>query len=244
MKSKAHLALEWPTTLPEAHARPGRGRVRLSASAKIVLRMARVGVWMVALVSIFGGAITLSASHATVQDNPRAAPSDEEYEIYSSVVKQMYVKPDTGLLVIEDRTFRYDPNLNLETYPWEEKHKGITIDQSTIDDYTSINKKPSNVVGKLFKLPVKTAIVTSDDLRVIFFAGWGQVPWLEFYNRFPNSNGFIMLSRVGFSADHKQALLYTGSRCGPGCWDLHILLLAHGNSGWTVAKEIKKINAT
>jgi hypothetical protein len=66
--------------------------------------------------------------------------------------------------------------------------------------------------------------------------------WIAYYRRFSDSSGFIMLSRIGFNTERTQALLYLGSRCGPGCGDIHFLLLEKTNGTWTTKKELKKRN--
>ena len=59
--------------------------------------------------------------------------SQEEYEIYSSIIKQYYLRPDTKVIMIEERTFRYDFAVDEE--PWREKKKGVIIDETAADDY-------------------------------------------------------------------------------------------------------------
>jgi hypothetical protein len=188
------------------------------------------------LVSIQLCAISVSATGG--QSGSETGVSDEEYEIYSAAIKQNYVQPDTKLLVVVDRTFRYDFADNEE--PWKDKYKGLTIDRSTIDDYEARNVRPSLLNKAPLKLPVKSSVISDLDLKSIFHGIWGELEWIAYYRRFADSRGFIMLSRVGFNTEHTQALLYIGSRCGPGCGDIHFLLLEKTNGTWTTKKELKK----
>jgi hypothetical protein len=169
-----------------------------------------------------------------------AAVSDEEYEIYSSVIKELYIQKDTKLVMIEDRTFRYDFSAG-DDQPWREKPpKGITIDQSSVADYESKNHGQSILNKSSFKLPVKCGFITDADLRTIFHSHWGDLEWTEYYRRFPDSSGFIMLSRAGFNSEHTQALLYIGSRSGPGYGEIHFLLLEKTNGTWSIKKQLRK----
>ena len=199
--------------------------------------MTRAPRWLIGLVLVLMHAGSISGSAARVQAGSDAGISDEEYEIYSAAIKQYYVKSDTKLLVIEDRTFRYDFSDNEE--PWKDKYKGLTIDRSTVEDYEARNVRPSLLNKASFKLQVKFNLISDLDLKAIFHGTWGELEWIAYYRRFPESRGFIMLSRIGFNTERTQALLYLGSRCGPGCGDIHFLLLEKTNGTWTTKKELK-----
>ena len=165
--------------------------------------------------------------------------SDEEYEIYSSVIKQLYILPETKLIMIEERTFRYDFGGG-DDEPWREKKKGLIIDESAVEDYEARNSQKWLLNKASFKLPVRTNLITDLDLKAIFHGNWGDLEWINYYRRFADSRGFVMLSKIGFNTQHTQALLYVGSRCGPGCGDIHFLLLEKTNGTWTTKKEIRK----
>lgn len=198
-----------------------------------------VGSWLVALFVISIGFGSVSVSAPAGQSGPAAAVSDEEYEIYSAVIKQKYIQPNTKLLIIEDRTFRYDFDVDNEE-PWREKRKGVNIDRSAVEDYEAKNSSKSLLNKSMFKLPGKLNLITDLDLKAIFHGHWGELEWIDYYRRFPESTGFVMLSRIGFNSEHTQGLLYIGSRCGPGCGELHFLLLEKANGIWTTKKELRK----
>jgi len=68
--------------------------------------------------------------------------------------------------------------------------------------------------GTLFRVPVVYELVDKAEIDAIFEkGGW----WTDYYKRYPNSQGFLTLSRVGFSPDGKQALLYAKNGCGKIC---------------------------
>ena len=176
--------------------------------------MTRRAGWIVGLflISIALGSVSVSATR--VQTGSDAGVSDEEYEIYSSVIKQIYVQPNTKHLIVEERTFRYDFGSENDE-PWRDKRKGLTIDESAVEDYETRNSRQWLLNKASFKLPVKTNLITDLDLKAIFHGNWGDLEWINYYRRFPDSRGFVMLSRIGFNTQHTQALLYVGSRCGP-----------------------------
>jgi len=173
------------------------------------------------------------------QEGPGAKASEEEYEIYSSMIREMYVKPDSKLLMVEERTSRYDFSGG-DDQPWRDKPKGLVIDQSAVEDYESKNRGQSVLNKGLFKLATKCELITDADLRAIFHGHWGELEWTEYYRRFPTSSGFIMLSRVGFNTEHTQALLYIGSRSGPGYGEIHFLFLEKAGGTWAIKKQLRK----
>jgi hypothetical protein len=201
--------------------------------------MTRIASWLVGLFLIWGALGSVSPAHSR-QSTSGAGVSDEEYEIYSSVIKQLYVQPNTRQVIIEERTFRYDFAVENDE-PWREKNKkkGVSIDESAADDYETKNSTKWLLNKNSFKLPMKISLITDDDLRSIFHGSWGDLEWINYYRRFPESRGFVMLSRIGFNTERTQALVYVGSRCGPGCGDIHFLLLEKANGVWTTKKAIR-----
>src|ERR1041384_6106664 len=64
--------------------------------------------------------------------------SEEEYGIYAAAIQQFYLSPEarpTKFLMIEERTFKYDFSVGDNDEPWKEKHKGLSIEESAVEDY-------------------------------------------------------------------------------------------------------------
>jgi hypothetical protein len=199
----------------------------------------------VLLISVFAFASFASASVPVhrYEVSRDSGVSAEEYEIYSSVIKLLYLQPNTKHIVIEERTFRYDFAVQ-DDEPWrdkwKDKKKGLALDDSAGDDYESKNGQKWLLNKDSFKLPVKVTLITDLDLKSIFHGTWGELQWIEYYRKFPDVRGFVMLSRIGFNAAGNQALMYVGSRCGPGCGDLHFFLLQKENGAWVIKKDLRK----
>ncbi|MEP6637426.1 MAG: hypothetical protein ABJB97_11930 [Acidobacteriota bacterium] len=190
------------------------------------------------LISLALGSVTVSAPRD--QTIAEGGVSSEEYEIYSTLIQQKYVESKTKLLVIEDRTFRYDFAVDNDE-PWRDKtKKGIAIDPSAAEEYETRNSRQWLFTKTSFKLPAKVDFITDLDLKAIFHGHWGELEWISYYRRYADSRGFIMLSRIGFNTAHTQALVYMGSRCGRGCGDLNFLLLEKVNGTWAIRKELRK----
>ncbi|MEK6285729.1 MAG: hypothetical protein AABO57_08310 [Acidobacteriota bacterium] len=196
--------------------------------------------WFVALVLISIELGSISGSSPPGQSSSDDGVSDDEYEIYSAVIKQNYLQSDTKQLIVEERTFRYD--FASDDEPWKDKPKGVSLDQSAAEDYEAKNSRQWLLNKASFKLPVKFNLITDLDLKAIFHGHWGELEWIGYYRRYPDSRGFVMLSRIGFNTERTQALMYVGSRCGPSCGDIHFLLLEKTNGSWTTKKELRKKN--
>jgi len=67
-----------------------------------------------------------------------------------------------------------------------------------------------------------------------------EAGWAEFRKRYPGSPGKVTISRVGFSADRTQAMVFLGYQNGglSGSYDVYIL--GRSERGWTVLYEINK----
>jgi hypothetical protein len=194
-------------------------------------------------ISVLAAILITPVPHSLARVVPDDGVSEEEYGIYASAIQQFYLSPEarpTKFLMIEERTFKYDFSVGDNDEPWKEKHKSLNIEESTGEDYETKNSQKWLLKKDNFKLPVKHDFITDLDLKAIFHGHWGELEWIQYYRRFPESTGFIMLSRVGFNTAHTQALLYIGSRCGPGCGEIHFLFLEKSNGAWVVKKELRK----
>lgn len=200
-------------------------------------RIGRFGLICLVLAAL--AALSASASHT--QDSTGGV-TEEEYSIYASLIKEFYIKPDTHLAVIRERTFRYDSARGEDEQPWKGKVKGVVIEPSATEDFETKNSQHWPLDKSSFKLPIKADISSDADLRAIFHGRTGELEWMEYYKRYPDTSGLITLSRVGFNTAHTQGLVYIGSHCGPDCGDVHFLLLEKQGSAWVVKKVLKKVS--
>jgi len=166
----------------------------------------------------------------------------EEYAIYGAVIRNMFagdrVTFDTQakvkLLVIEDRTVSEHFNAAAGENE-KERLKQIfspPISQETIDDYVTKNAK-SHQLTKSLDLKLKYTLIPNEKIKRIFTG----LPSDEFYRQFPDSGGYIALSRAGLNASSDQALAYMEHVCGGLCGSGHYLLLVKKNKEWVVQKQ-------
>ena len=83
-------------------------------------------------------------------------------------------------------------------------------------------------------------VVTDDELEQLTGGGkdplTGGDPW-PLYDTYPDAEGYIELSRVGFDSSLEQALIYVSCASGPlGATGMYYVM-QKGASGWKVTYE-------
>ncbi len=138
------------------------------------------------------------------------------------------------MIVINDQT---SPGLS-------EKELKADIDRSRqnlpgltdelIADFIETNKQPL-VLEPLLNISLKYVFVTRQELEAIFEGSGG---WGIFYEKYPNSQGQMALSRVGFNQQMNVAMLYVGNQsdwlAGAGFY----VLLGKVSDKWTVQAKM------
>ena len=172
----------------------------------------------------------------------RVNASAEEYAVYSAVIANMFdgerVTFDTGakikLLVIQDVTAT-DPTTRDDSRQDDQYFRRMfsTLTEGVAKDYRAKNNKPVRLVDS-FGFIVKHVLVDKQEVDKIFIGGGS---WEEFYKRYPDSGGFIILSRVGFNAAMNQALVYIQHGCGGLCGTGHYVLLEKSVDRWRVVNR-------
>lgn len=80
-------------------------------------------------------------------------------------------------------------------------------------------------------------LVSEAELNYIFNSD-SQNDWIQFYNTFPNANGFNQFSAVAYNADKTKALLETGNICGSLCGLGTLYYLEKENGIWIIKKTV------
>jgi hypothetical protein len=158
----------------------------------------------------------------------------ERYAVYSAVLKDMFVRDSTRLLVIESKTG--DDFTDSGEKRWDYIEKGLApISRPTIDDFKQKNAQPSDIENK-FPLSTKVTLLSKADVDKFFGEGGGW--WKAFYEKYPNSPGLITFSNVGFNNEMTQALLYVGTQCDGLCGEGNYVLLSKTDGNWKVERKV------
>jgi hypothetical protein len=62
--------------------------------------------------------------------------------------------------------------------------------------------------------------------------------WNEFYTGYPDSQGIMTISRVGFNREQDQALVYVGNQSDGKAGAGYCVLLTKENGVWTVQGKV------
>jgi hypothetical protein len=62
--------------------------------------------------------------------------------------------------------------------------------------------------------------------------------WPQYYKQYPGAQGFLTLSRVGFSLDGEQSLFYVTNHCGGKCATGSFVVAQKRDTKWIVVREV------
>jgi hypothetical protein len=129
---------------------------------------------------------------------------------------------------------------------WPHKSK---IDTATILAYARQSPKRPRIIDFGYRVPIFRA---SEDTYVrIAHDGLGYLAerpaesvggpdafWVGFRRRFPRAWGSLMLSKVGFNAQHTEALIGVFQACGESCRSFETIFLRRFGNDWRVIERI------
>jgi hypothetical protein len=131
-----------------------------------------------------------------------------EYEIMSTLIAEYY-GGDFELLLIDDHTEAWCIREGLARLrdAWPQ------LKPDAIDSLIARNRRPAKLARKL-SIETEYRLMPQNDYRAVLSAG-AAPDWDHFEEMYPETPGFMTISRVGFDAKYSQALVYFGNayRC-------------------------------
>ena len=188
--------------------------------------------------------IGCSGVSSQVASNVQKDSLDETYAVYSALLKNINLSPENGekvnLLVINENT---DTDRSTRT-PIDRVMRNLKVDltsefKAALEDYKVKNKEPQKLT-KSFDLKQDLVFISRDEFGAFFKGNNLKKNWETFYDKYPNSAGFVTLSKVGFDAEKKHAFVYVELSCGGLCADAGYRLLTKEEGIW---KETKRATA-
>ncbi len=162
---------------------------------------------------------------------PQYSREAEEYAVYSAIIQTRYIdiqKP--ALIVITDQT-------GLDYFSGELGEHLKFIGQGLPDltdevsaDFEVQNKQPQPL-KPLFTISVKYVFISRQEIQTTFKR---QDGWDIFYDKYPNSQGHMHLSGVGFNPQMDMALVYVGNMRYTLAGEGNYVLLNKVDGQWTV----------
>lgn len=203
--------------------------------------MSRIILALLLLTGILGCNAELSSTRSANSPAQNQVLSDdnvsqEEFTIYDLVINSSYSRNSTQLLVIQEETALG----NIKDHSLAEQLKYVgdklpQIEQSVLREFSGKNSK-SYKLSDNFNLKVKHILAGSNVLDPML-----QLPsfWREFYNKFPDAQGMLSLSRVAFNSEVNQALVYVATASGPDTGGSYYVFLTKKSDEWTILYNVK-----
>jgi hypothetical protein len=123
------------------------------------------------------------------------------------------------------------PPGGVETYLRKE---APSLRAATISNFHRANEKQAELALR-FHLRLSYQLVSAEKIGSIL---QDASDWPRYYTEYPGAQGHVAVSRVGFSRDGKQALLYVSNWCGGKCATGSYVVTEKQGSAWKIAKEI------
>jgi hypothetical protein len=156
--------------------------------------------------------------------------SAEEYIVYMAVLGK-----NREMFVVMDKSDMDKQSKNIEGNSVRAFLKELTSE--TIEDFQTKNKENARFKKK-FPTNANYTLMTIDELKESFNYKWdGDLDWEGFYKKYPKSGGIFTFSRVGFSKDGQQALLFVTNWCRTLCGTGEYYLLKKENGEWKVVNK-------
>ncbi|MCK4349437.1 MAG: hypothetical protein KAX13_01190 [Candidatus Krumholzibacteria bacterium] len=152
------------------------------------------------IVSIMAMAFT-SVAVSGGYPSSKAKLEAEEYEIMSALINE-YAGSDFELLLINDHTESWCIMARFQ----EMRSDWVELESETIDSLIVRNSFSVELEKKLL-LDSKYRLIPRDEYVKILQGNSGP-NWNNFDTLFPDSPGFMTVSRVGFNSERTQALIY------------------------------------
>ena len=161
----------------------------------------------------------------------------EEYKIYSLSIEHIYLRNllshNKGVLktiVIVSETGE------LNEYWKDELVDGLEgkgISREVIEDWRKENRTTKPLQGK-FDLSYEFHLVSKTELE-----GYEKVNFFgEFYEKYPDSNGLISVSKIGFDAARNKALIHVVHSYGILGASYNFITLERTGGVWSVVRRI------
>ena len=165
--------------------------------------------------------------------------TSEEYAVYSAYLNSLEDVHSSGsvlkMIVINKKIKQPLNNCSLSSIA-EHAPPAIARELRPLFD-DLLSKDSSSFTIARFKLRRKYAFLDENNFARLFLDKTYD-GWASFYSQFPNSYGYVSLSRVSFNKDSSTALFFVSTQCGTLCGSGKYVLLTKARSTWKIVKFI------
>jgi hypothetical protein len=174
--------------------------------------------------------VAIACSTLTPKPTPPAADIEkEEQSVYS-----FFVGPGKGPFLILQETSTGISEHSPQELKASLKSGFKNISNGTIDSYLARNDKPSQLSPDM-NIGANYTLLSTDELaRISSQSNWGEL----LANKYPNSHGYTIFSRVGFNNSLDQAVIYVGKVAGPMMGSGSYYLLEKKDGEWLLMDQV------
>lgn len=159
---------------------------------------------------------------------------NEEYKVYNAVLKS-----NKELLIIRDKTNMDEDSKNMKFL--EMRGFGIffkELNPETLTEFLTKNETTEKLEEK-FSSDITYKFISTEELEKQFaFKSDGEMNWEDFRTQYQKNEKLFTLSRVGFSKEKDQALVFITFWCGFTCGEGNFYILKKENSEWKIVNKI------
>ena len=184
--------------------------------------------------------ISIFIGCSTCTNNNQNTLISETNKVYDSVIDSLLFKYDekiyTPVIIRDNTTYIHEPPF----YPFTFVDLQFFLLDSLIDFKTEteikmnflVNNNIVNDISSYYKPDFDVLFLDSSSFYQL--QGHDSFIYRNLYNKYPDSNGFLILSRVGFDSNYRYAIVYIGSHIQSldGCGKF--VFLVENNDKWLI----------
>ena len=183
---------------------------------------------VLALVVIVALAVALSEPDIRAQTaEPRTLDDPEAYAVYAALLPGEWAIRNARAKRL---VFQKETAVTSGCAPTGEALQ--TDWKPTVDNFWAENAR-SHLLSEGFPLGIPYVAVASEEIRALF---GNRLGWDLFYQRFPDSGGYIVVSAVGFDAGKRRAMVQLSSSYGMLGAYRRFYFLTRTDSAWRETK--------
>jgi hypothetical protein len=165
---------------------------------------------------------------------PKPAPKAADIEKEEQAVYSFFIGPGNGPFLILQETSTGISEQSPQELRTSLKSGFKNITKETIDSYLVRNEKSSQLSTDM-KLGVDYTLLTTEELaKISSQPNWGEL----LAEKYPDSHGYTIFSRVGFNNSLDQAVIYVGKVAGPMMGSGSYYLMEKGNGEWRLMDQV------
>lgn len=176
--------------------------------------------------------LLLSLAAGSCSKHVVEVPEAEAARVLEAILLQLNSERHERYVVPRDYSIDF-----LDDIDWPDDASGWPepLPDSLLDDFAARSSIPGALPLSESSIGVHSFYEAEDDVV-------DQTPlmdaWARFYRTYSGSNGLLGFSRVGFSSDRSQALVYVWHYCGDTCGKGGLFHCTLADGAWTVSQAL------